>query len=137
MTDPVPHEPLSARELRRFGLVLAAALVVVFALLVPWLFGRSWPRWPFAVAIALIALALAYPRALAPLHRGWMKAGHVLGAINSRIVLGTLFFLIIVPLGFLLRLLGKNPIRSADPKASSYRIETTRRNDGKDMERPF
>ena len=137
MTDPGPHEALSVRELRRFGLVLAAALVVVFALLLPWLFGRVWPRWPWAVAIVLIALALVHPRALAPLHRGWMKVGHVLGAINSRIVLGALFFLIIVPLGFVLRVLGKNPMRSADPQASSYRIETARRNDGKDMERPF
>ena len=137
MTDPVAHEPLSVRELRRFGLVLAVALVVVFVLLLPWLFGRTWPRWPWPVAGVLLALALVYPRALAPLHRGWMKVGHVLGAVNSRIVLGALFFLIIVPLGFLLRVLGKNPMRSRDPKASSYRIEITRRNDGKDMERPF
>jgi hypothetical protein len=74
---------------------------------------------------------------LAPLHRAWMAVGHVLGIVNSKIVLGALFFLVIVPLGALLRLAGRSPIARNDKGAASYRVAPDRGDDPKAMERPF
>lgn len=134
MGEPAP----SPQELRKFGFVLALALVIVFVGLVPWAFDRALPVWPWAIAGVLAALAAVAPRALAPVYRGWMAIGHVLGWVNARIVLGTLFFVVIAPLGFLLRILGKRPIADApDRAASSYRIASEHKPDAKGMERPF
>lgn len=125
-------------ELRKFGLVMAAAIAVVFGLALPWLFGRPWPTWPFVLAFAFVAFALAWPRALAPVQRGWLKVGHALGWLNSRIVLSLLFFVAVLPLGLLMRALGKDPIaRKRDPDAASYRIASAASEDPKSMEKPF
>ncbi len=130
--DPTPQ------ELRKFGLVMAAAIAVVFGGVLPWLFGRAWPRWPFVVAAAFVVFALALPRALAPVQRGWLRFGHALGAFNSRLVLSLVFFVVVAPLGLVMRLFGKDPIaRRRDPAATSYRIVSTVNDDPKAMEKPF
>lgn len=130
--DPTPQ------ELRKFGLVMAAAIAVVFGGVLPWLFGRPWPRWPFVVAAAFVVLALALPRALAPVQRGWLRFGHALGAFNSRLVLSLVFFVVVAPLGLVMRLFGKDPIaRRRDPAATTYRIVSPVNDDPKAMEKPF
>jgi hypothetical protein len=59
----------------------------------------------------LIALALAWPRSLTQVYRLWMSVGEVLGWINSRIILGALFYLLFTPLGLCMRLRGKDSMR--------------------------
>lgn len=109
--------------LRSFGLVTGAIVAGLFGLLVPWLKHAAWPRWPWAVAVPLVLAALVAPRALSGVYRIWMRVGHVLGAVNTRIVLGILFFLVFTPAGIVMRLFGRDPLnRRFDPAAASYRI---------------
>ena len=62
-------------------------------------------------------------RALGPVHRVWMIIGHLLGWINTRIILGILFYLIVTPVGMVLRFRGKDPMqRRFDPRATTYRL---------------
>ena len=136
MTETAP--PPSERDLRIFGVVLAVATAVVFCLLLPWLYARPIPWWPLVVAGTLLLFAAVWPSALAPVHRGWMRVGHVLGWINTRILLGAVFFVLIVPLGALLRLLGRHGIAGGrDEGAASYRIPTSDQDPAKDLTRPF
>ena len=136
MSPPPP--PRSHRDLRRFGAVLAAAFSVVFCLLLPWLFSRPVPWWPLVVSGVLLALAAAAPAALAPVERVWLSIGHALGWINTRILLTLLFFVLVLPLGLLLRLLRKLPIaRRFDARAASYRVPSASSDDPKAMEKPF
>ena len=126
------------RDLRRFGVVMGIAIPVLFWLLLPWLFDRPRPWWPLAVAGAFLAFALLLPTALAPVERVWLKIGHALGWINTRILLTFLFFVVILPLGLLLRAAGKLAItRRRDAGATSYRIDARRSDDPADMEKPF
>ena len=130
--------PPETGELRKFGFVMAAAVAVVFGIVLPWIFGRAWPTWPFVVAGIIVAFALVWPRALAPVLRGWMKVGHALGCVNSRIILSVLFFGVVLPLGLLMRLFGKDPVaRRRDASATSYRIAAAPQADPKSMEKPF
>ncbi|MCC7216085.1 MAG: hypothetical protein IT517_04880 [Burkholderiales bacterium] len=130
--------PRSPRELRRFGAVLAVAFPAVFCLLLPWLFSRPIPWWPLAVSGALLALAAVAPAALAPVERVWLRIGHALGFVNTRILLTLLFFLLVLPLGLLLRLMRKLPIeRRFDPDAATYRVASAHSDDPKAMEKPF
>ena len=130
--------PRSPRELRRFGAVLAVAFPAVFCLLLPWLFSRPIPWWPLAVSGALLALAAVAPAALAPVERVWLRIGHALGFVNTRILLTLLFFLLVLPLGLLLRLMRKLPIeRRFDPDAATYRVASAHSDDPNAMEKPF
>ena len=60
---------------------------------------------------------------LRPLNRLWLRFGLLLAAVVSPIVLALLFYLTIAPIGFMMRLAGKDPMRSRrDPNATSYWI---------------
>lgn len=63
---------------------------------------------------------------LSPLHRyiyiPWIKFGHALGWVNTRIILGLIYFIMITPMGVIMRRFGYNPMaRGYDPKINSYR----------------
>jgi hypothetical protein len=125
------------QELRHFGLTTGALLAGLFGLLFPWLFHYAVPWWPWLVATLLGGWALLLPASLGPVYRVWMAIGHGLGWINSRIILGLMFYVLILPMGFVMRLLGKDPMqRRFDKQATSYRVPS--RNPPKDhLERPF
>jgi Saxitoxin biosynthesis operon protein SxtJ len=115
------------RELRHFGLLLGLLVVIVFAG-IPLLRRHIILHWPWLVAAILWLLALIRPRALAYLHRGWTLLGKGLGWVNTRVILSLLYFFAVLPLGLVMRLAGRDPMRRKfEPKASTYRIRSTAR----------
>ncbi len=108
------------------GILLAIALV---RLGLGWwssgLVALGWVEWLLiGVGLPLVVLGLIAPSVLAPLNRGWTKLGLVLFKVVNPIVLGLIFFLTILPIGLLLRLFGKDPLRlKFDADAESYWIE--------------
>jgi len=125
------------QELRKFGLIFAGMFILIFGLLLPWIWDKSSPMWPWIVAAVFIVTALLVPMALGPVYRLWMKIGHVLGWINTRIILGVMFFLIFAPVALVLRLLGKDMLRRRlDTAAASYRIASEQLPRDR-MERPY
>ena len=106
---------------RAFGLVFATVFLLIA--LYPLFFGAGIRWWAAVVAAVFGACAVAVPRLLAPLNRAWTRFGLVLHKIVSPVVLGIMFFGVILPTGLLMRLLGKDPLRLAfDPAAPSYWI---------------
>jgi Saxitoxin biosynthesis operon protein SxtJ len=137
METGAPATPADRKQLREFGLVFAAGLVVMFGLLLPWLAGRPLPLWPWIAAAVFLTLALVAPTVLGPLNALWLKVGHALGWINTRIILGVIYFVVFIPAGLLLRTLHRDPMhREFDTSAASYRVPSTAVS-GKQMERPF
>lgn len=107
---------------RSFGMVFA----VVFAIigLLP-LIKSAGPRyWSLGVAAAFLVVALFIPKLLAPLNRLWFRIGLLLHAIINPIIMGLMFYVVLTPTGFLMRLFGKDILRlKFDPKADSYWIK--------------
>jgi hypothetical protein len=107
---------------RSFGLVLAGFFELLGALGL-WRHSERWPLW-VGLAVIAVALALATPKLLAPANRVWTKFGLLLHAVVSPIMLGLIFYLCIAPIGFLMRLSGKDPLRLRyEPQADSYWIK--------------
>jgi hypothetical protein len=115
-------EEVNSKQLRSFGLIVGG----VFLLIACWpLILRSEnPRlWAAAVSAALVIPAIVYPASLKQVHRGWMALGHVLGWINTRIILGFIFFGLVTPIGVVRRWMGKDPMgRRPDRNGNSYRV---------------
>jgi hypothetical protein len=106
---------------RSFGLVFAVVFLAIA--FVPWIFGGNFRIWSLGVAALFAVVALAAPRVLAPLNKLWLKFGLLLHRIVSPIVLGFMFFVVITPIGLLMRALGKDPLRLRfDSGASTYWI---------------
>jgi Saxitoxin biosynthesis operon protein SxtJ len=107
---------------RSFGLVFAgfAALLGVLGL---WHGSGRWP-FGFGTAAVMLILALAIPKVLAPLYWAWTKFGLLLHAIVSPVMLAILFYVCIAPVGFLMRLSGKDPLRlRCNADADTYWIK--------------
>ena len=137
--DTSPGTPLTRAALRNFGLILAAGVVAFFGLLFPLLKGGGIRplSWPWLAALALAAISLAAPGLLRPLNRAWMFLGHILGYINTRIILGLIYLTIFTPIAFLFRLLGKDPLqRRYQPGAQSYRKDS-RQPQPENLTRPY
>jgi hypothetical protein len=127
----------SARELRDFGLLTGALFASLFGLGLPYLKGHAVPVWPWLLAVVLWGLALTHPSSLKYPFLAWERFGLILGWVNSRVILGLIFVLLIVPIGVLARLLGHDPTsREFDPEATSYRIPSSRTS-AESLDRPF
>ncbi len=129
---------LDNKGLRKFGLTTGVIVIILFGLFLPWVFdANSLPLWPWIVAAALWLPALIWPRTLNPVYHVWMRIGHALGWINSRIILGLVFYIVLLPMGLIMRALGKDPMaRKHDKSASSYRI-ASQQEPKERMEKPF
>ena len=139
---------LSGRLLSQFGLKFGTVFSLVFGLLIPLIrHGRAlgmpfsetgmWTAWPWITGLVIIAFALLYPAALRYLEKAWMKFAHVAQWVNTRIIMLLLFYVIILPIGLLLRLFGKDSMqRHFDKKADSYRVKHEAQ-DKSHMEKPF
>jgi multisubunit Na+/H+ antiporter MnhG subunit len=115
----------SSREAVKSTGILAALLFLSHSgwLSMNWKQGmqsNSW-RWFFGSGIVLFALShIAYP-IMKPLHIGWMTFAFALGWVNTRLLLGIFFFLILTPIGMVMRLLGKDFLdEKIDRSAKSY-----------------
>ena len=116
--------PGDRSDLRQYGLGLALLVVLVFWALLPWLGDRPRPTWPLLAGGVLGALALAWPRAVYPVYRALLPIARVLGVINTWLLLGSVFFGILLPIGWVLRRTGRLQYRAGfDPGAASYRVE--------------
>jgi saxitoxin biosynthesis operon SxtJ-like protein len=111
-----------AKELRNFGLLVGAIFTVIGFW--PTLFrGEPLHLWAFVIGSVLILSGGLVPTWLAPIYRAWMWVGHVLGWINTRILLGIIFYGLITPIGIIFRLLGKDTMRQAfSDTSSTYRV---------------
>ena len=131
---------VTTTDLRKFGFIMGGMFALIFGLVFPWIFDKTasnWPIWPFIVLAVFWILALVAPKVLKPVNAIWLKIGNVLGWINSRIILGIMFFALIFPIGLLLKLFGKDSMdRKLSSSTKSYRKITKPRNK-KHLERPF
>ncbi len=124
------HESYERREEvhgssdRAFGVVFAVVFAVIG--LLPLIFSGGVRLWALLIGAGFAVVALARPSLLAPLNRQWLRLGMFLHRIVSPLVLGFMFFVVITPIGLLMRALGKDLLRLRfDSALPSYWIERT------------
>jgi len=114
----------SLRQLREFGLLIGTVFPGLLGWVLPALHGHPFREWTLWIGIPALALGIAWPRGLAWPYRGWMALGHGLGWINSHLILGAVYLLVLQPIALLMRILGHDPLRQRrDSATKSYREE--------------
>ena len=133
------HTP-DAAELRKFGIVTGILIILLVGTLVPWIWGLnilSWQRYTGPIGGVLILWGLVHPSSLIYVFKPWMMFAEKVGWVNTRIILFLLFFVMFMPIGFIMRLFGHDPMRKRfDTGADSYRVEKEPQ-DKDHMETPY
>lgn len=128
----------SPKELRKFGFIFAFLLIVVFYLFFPWLAGSEHrPHKLLWIGGALALFAAIWPVALRPVFFIATLIGTILGAVNSRILLFIVFFLILTPLAWLRKLTNKSNMMNMPLEDGSYRISCKGRDLVKNKDKAF
>jgi hypothetical protein len=115
------HE-VKASSNRSFGWVFAAVFLIIAAW--PLVSGGMIRWWSLFLAAAFALVTVAAPKLLAVPNRLWMRVGLLLNRIISPIVLAFLFYVVVTPMGVLMRVFGKDSLRlRRDASDTSYWIE--------------
>jgi hypothetical protein len=94
---------------RRFGLTVGGVFVVL-GLLFLWRSHATAGTILSALGTTLVLGGLLVPRWLRPVERGWMAVAEVLGAFWARVILGLAYYGVLTPVGFIMRLAGRDPL---------------------------
>ncbi len=95
---------------RKFGLSVGGAFLVLAALLHFWRH-REAVAMGFGVVGALLVLAaLVAPTALGPVERAWMALARALSKVTTPIFMGVVFFVVVTPIGWMMRAFGRRPL---------------------------
>ena len=105
---------------RSFGLVFFIVFLIVA--LWPLKSGEDLRLWSLALSIIFLILGIFNSKLLTPLNKLWMKFGMFLGLIVSPIVMGIVFFSVVTPIGFFMRIMGKDLLRLKGKK-NTYWID--------------
>ena len=128
---------LDKKGLRQFGLTFGGIIAGLFGLIIPWLFSLNYPYWPWIVLLLFTAWALIAPTSIEPFYKLWMRFGLLLNAVMSRIILGIVYYLVVLPTGLIIRMRGRDPMnRRLDSGLDSYRVKNEGANKNQ-MEKPF
>ena len=122
MSESGNHIEVKMSSEKGFGLVFA----VVFFLIgfFPVMNAGTVRLWALIVAFGFLVLAYLAPRLLSVPNKLWFKLGMALGAVVAPIVMALVYFVSIVPIGLIIRLTGKDPLRrKLDQNAKTYWIE--------------
>ena len=110
----------SFTEERQFGRTVGLILLATggwyayrgrYADAVPFLFG---------IGSTLVVLGVAWPRALVTLNRGWMHVAEAMAFVSTRVILGAVFLLVVIPLGVIMRARGWDPLQRRKGRQRSY-----------------
>jgi hypothetical protein len=131
------YKKLTIKELQEFGLLTGGIIAGLFGLILPLIQGHSLPIIPWIIAITLVGLAIILPKSLDPIYRFWMKIGLYVGWLESRIILSIVFFIILTPMAFIMKLLKRDTMaRNFDFEGETYRIPS-KIHPSSSMEKPY
>ncbi len=125
---------LTPAEGRKFAFPVGAAFLALAAL--------TWWRdkeilWPVLSALGalLIVAGLVVPGKLGPVYRAWMGLAHAISKVTTPIFMGVVYFVVLTPIGVLMRLVGRRPLVHPEQDGGFWRAAPS--GGRADLERQF
>ena len=106
---------------RSFGIVFFAVFLIIATY--PLIHSGDVRIWSAIISFIFLVLGLLNSKILTPLNKLWFKFGIFLGTIISPIIMAIIFFLVVTPIGLIMRLLGKDVLNLKYNKNQSYWVE--------------
>ena len=112
---------ISKKILREFGILIGLGIPFFIGWLIPFVNGHDFRFWSLFIGLPLISFGVFYPSLLLYPYKAWMALGKYLGWINSHIILGLVFLVVLQPIAIFMRFLGYEPLKKINKDLNSYR----------------
>ena len=112
---------ISNKQLREFGFLIGFGVPIFIGLILPLLFGHVFRIWTLWVGSFFLILGLLKPSLLLYPYKYWMIIGDLLGLINGKIILSLVFFFVLVPISFVMKIFKYDPLKKSKKNDYSYR----------------
>ena len=124
MFDEIKNIKTNIKNIRSFGITIGIILFLVSVFL--YFYSKDYYQTLFFIASGFFGLGLIIPISLKPAYLVWMSFAVILGWIMTRVILSSLFYLIITPIGIITRLLGEDFLELKTSNSDSYWNERDR-----------
>ena len=115
-------EIITKKRLQEFGFILGIGFPLIIGWLFPYISGHFFRTWTLIIGIPILFLAIFLPEILQVPYKIWMQIGLILGWLNSRIILGLIFLLVLIPISFIMKIFKYDPLQKGFYKEKkSYR----------------
>ncbi len=111
---------LSAAEGRKFGLTVGVSFLVLAALLHFWRHKETAGAVTGVLGVLLVLAAVAAPAHLGPVQRAWMGLAHAISRVTTPIFMAVVFFVVITPIGLVMRLFGRRSLVHGEQNGSFW-----------------
>ena len=108
---------------KSFGIVFF--IVFLLVAIYPLINNSEIRIWSLITAVIFLILGLTNSKVLTPLNKLWFKFGLLLGKVVSPLIMGIIFFLVVTPIGLIMRIIGKDLLNLKFNNKKSYWIEKT------------
>ena len=108
-------------SVKSFGILF----FIVFLLISFWplINSQSIRIWPLPIALIFLLLGVLKSKILIPLNNAWIKLGEILGLIIAPLVMCMIYFIIVTPIGLLMKIIGKDLLGLKFIKTKTYWID--------------
>ena len=114
---------IAKKQLREFGFLIGFVFPILIGWIIPAVGGHAFRGWTLWIAIPFMITGILKPFLLFYPYKAWMALGLALGWINSRIILGLVFLLVLQPIALIMKFMGHDPLRQSqsERKKISFR----------------
>src|SRR5262249_37183783 len=109
MDSDQKNSKTSFRAEREFGLIVGSIAILVGGW---WLYRGKWEiaaQFFMGLGSLLVLLGLLFPKVLVLPNQGWMGLAKIISLVTTPIILGVIYFLLMMPIGIIKRLFGWDP----------------------------
>ena len=114
-------ESISKKQLRQFGFLIGFGFPIIFGWIIPYINGHLFLSWSLFLGGTFLIIGILKPRLLFYPYKLWINIGFLLGWINSRLILGLIFIIILQPIALVMRIVGYDPLKKSKNNEISYR----------------
>tara|TARA_Y100001968_G_scaffold231300_1_gene214083 strand:+ start:1259 stop:1654 length:396 start_codon:yes stop_codon:yes gene_type:complete len=112
---------ISQKKLREFGFLIGIGFPVIIGWIIPSISGHLFRFWSLWIGVPLFILGILRPSLLFYPYKVWIKIGLTLGWINSKIILGLVFLLILLPISLIMKVFGYDPLKKKKNNLLTFR----------------
>ena len=111
---------MNKKQLREFGFLIGFGMPILVGWIIPAIGGHLFRTWTFWISIPSLIIGILRPGLLFYPYKVWMSLGLALGWINSHVILGLVYFIVLLPIALIMKIFGYDPLRIKRSDKKSY-----------------